>query len=113
MRVPKKSIVVLNSNSAKLITATVECEKYIEIGKQKTDEEKCKLYSKIVFYIIMTLSFVAMKVSCWIMIYKFVFQIEENFFGFPVSMFTFTKTFWSVQNRYVNYTNETIKLINL
>ena len=109
MRVPKKSIVVLSTNSANVIKITTQCDLD---PPQKTDEEKCKLYLKILFYIIMTLSFVAIKVSCWIMIYKFVFQIEENFFGFHVSMFTFTKTFWSVQNRYGNYTNETNIIMN-
>ena len=109
MRVPKKSIVVLSTNSANVIKITTQCDLD---PPQKTDEEKCKLYSKILFYIIMTLSFVAIKVSCWIMIYKFVFQIEENFFGFQVSMFTFTKTFWSIQNRYGNSTNETNSNMN-
>ena len=109
MRVPKKSIVVLSTNSANVIKITTQCDLD---PPQKTDEEKCKLYSKILFYIIMTLSFVAIKVSCWIMIYKFVFQIEENFFGFHVSMFTFTKTFWSIQNRNGNSTNETNSIMN-
>ena len=104
MRVPKKSIVVLSTNSANVIKITAQCDLD---PPQKPDEEKCKLYLKILFYIIMTLSFVAIKVSCWIMIYKFVFQIEENLFGFQVSMFTFTKTFWSIQNRHGNSTNET------
>ena len=109
MRVPKKSIVVLSTNSANVIKITTQCDLD---PPQKTDEEKCKLYLKILFYIIMTLSFVAIKVSCWIMIYKFVFQIEENFFGFQVSMFTFTKTFWSIQNRNGNSTNETNSIMN-
>ena len=109
MRVPKKSIVVLAKDSANVINITTKCESG---PTQKTDEEKCKLHLKILFYIIMTLSFVAIKLSCWIMIYKFVFQIEENFFGFQVSMFTFTKTFWSIQNRNGNSTNETNSIMN-
>ena len=79
MRVPKKSIVVLSTNSANVIKITTQCDLD---PPQKTDEEKCKLYLKILFYIIMTLSFVAIKVSCWIMIYKFVLHQKAKLY-FP------------------------------
>mgnify|MGYP001400030972 CR=1 FL=1 len=47
MRVPKKSIVVLAKDSANVINITTKCESG---PTQKTDEEKCKLHLKILFY---------------------------------------------------------------
>ena len=45
MRVPKKSIVVLSTNSANVIKITAQCDLD---PPQKTDEEKCKLYLTII-----------------------------------------------------------------
>ena len=65
---------------------------------KKTSQEKCYMICQIFFLVILTLIFVAVKISCFIMICKFVFQEEENLFGFKVEMFSFTKTFWSFRN---------------
>ena len=71
---------------------------------QKTDQEKRNEYCQIIFFVLMTSIFVAIKISCFIMIFKFAFQKEDNLFGFNVEMFSFTKTFWSVQYPSTNYT---------
>ena len=69
-------------------------------GKEGNYEENCKrrdnkLTIKLICLVIMTLLFVAMKIALFVMIGKFVFQEENNLFGFPVKMFSFTKTYWT------------------
>jgi hypothetical protein len=73
--------------------------------------KKVKFWCKILALILMTLFFVAMKISLFIMICKFVFQEEENLFGFPVKMFSFQKTFWSIQYPLPNATSNGTTII--
>ena len=70
------------------------------------EEEECKETCKIISLVMMTLTFCAIKISLFIMMGKFVFQYEDNLFGFPVRMFSFSKTNWIRQHSEVNSTGE-------
>ena len=65
--------------------------------KNLIQEEIFKRWCTIFSIVLMTLVFVAIKISCFIMICKFVFQEEENMFGFRWKIFSFQKTYWSFQ----------------
>ena len=74
--------------------------------KREREQEKCKERCQIICLVIMTFSFVAIKISLFVMIGKFIFQKEKNLFGFPVKMFSFTETYWVRQDSEVNFTEE-------
>ena len=74
--------------------------------KREREQEKCKERCQIICLVIMTFSFVAIKISLFVMIGKFIFQKEDNLFGFPVKMFSFTETYWVRQDSEVNFTEE-------
>ena len=83
--------------------------KTTQYGKEYLEEEeKCKKICKIISLVIMTLTFCAIKISLFIMMGKFVFQYEDNLFGFPVKMFSFSKTNWIRQHSELNSTGEGI-----
>ena len=70
---------------------------YNNHNKYKSEGDKIKQNITIFLLLLMTLAFVAIKISCFVMMCKFVFQEENNLFGFPVKMFSFLKTNWSIQ----------------
>ena len=74
--------------------------------EREREQEKCKERCQIICLVIMTFSFVAIKISLFVMIGKFIFQKEDNLFGFPVKMFSFTETYWVRQESEVNFTEE-------
>ena len=74
--------------------------------KREREEQQCKERCHIICLVIMTFSFVAIKISLFVMIGKFIFQNEDNLFGFPVKMFSFTETYWVRQEPEVNFTEK-------
>ena len=74
--------------------------------KRQREEEKCKERCQIICLVIMTFLFVAIKISLFVMIGKFIFQEEDNLFGFPVKMFSFTETYWVRQDSESNFTEK-------
>ena len=68
------------------------------------EQNKFKRWCHTFLLVLMTLVFVAIKISCFIMICKFVFQEEENMFGFSWKIFSFQKTYWSFQYSLPNET---------
>ena len=73
--------------------------------KSVKKQDKFKRWCQIFVLVLMTLVFVAIKISCFIMICKFVFQEEENMFGFSWKIFSFQKTYWSSQYSLPNVTS--------
>ena len=73
---------------------------------KEMQEEKCKERCQIFCLVIMTLTFVVIKISLFVMIGKFVFQEEDNLFGFPVKMFSFTETDWINHKSELNSTEK-------
>ena len=72
---------------------------------KKQEQDKFKRWCQLFVLVLMTLVLVAIKISCFIMICKFVFQEEENMFGFSWKTFSFQKTYWSSQYSLPNATN--------
>ena len=93
IRTPKKNLVVIYRDKGGLI--------------RDKEEEQLENCCKIFLAILMTLVFCAIKISCFIMICKFVFQEEENMFGFSWNIFSFQKTYWSFQYPLLNDTSVT------
>ena len=92
MKVPKKSLVVIH----KVIVAPqghFEPQNYNELltFTEKSDKDKCKQIGYIISMVLLILVSVTIKILCFIMLCKFFFQQEENFLGFKVKMFSFTK----------------------
>ena len=88
MKLPQKSFVAKNPQDA---------QNYEKPTSRYTCSNEFRQFCKIFVMVIMTLSFVTIKIFCFRMFYKFAFQEEENLFGFPVKMFKFTKTYWANQ----------------
>ena len=83
-----------------------------KVGNVSLEDEKKRKDKKLTFklfcLVIMSLFFVAVKISLFVMIGKFIFQQEDNLFGFPVKMFSFTKTYWSRQHNEQNLTEKEV-----